>query len=153
MNRYMTRVFGMVAVALALAARAGAGEARANKTVTLARHETVAEFVGTNYHRCLGRTSLCPDKCGSSGTLASFKIVEYVKYEKLGEYGDPKCERYDFLVEDNMKNAKVPAEIRNTVNSLNKGDRVRLSWKHDYVTKDGCSQPERPITKLERMAD
>ncbi|HUW30380.1 MAG TPA: hypothetical protein VM223_02080 [Planctomycetota bacterium] len=107
------------------------GEQGATKVDTLARHETVAEFRGANYHRCMGLTSLCPDKCGHSGTLAKFKIVNYLSYEKLGEYGDPKCDEFVFLVEDNMKHAKVPADIRDAVSLLKQGDIVLLSWKHD----------------------
>jgi hypothetical protein len=38
---------------LLLAACAHGGGFDESKTVTLARHETVAEFLGTNYHRCL----------------------------------------------------------------------------------------------------
>jgi hypothetical protein len=67
-------------------------EKGAAKVETLARHETVAEFRGMNYHLCLGLTTLCPDRCGDSGTLATFRIVNYLNYEKLGEYGDPKCD-------------------------------------------------------------
>jgi hypothetical protein len=101
----------------------------------------------------MGLTSLCPDKCGQSGTLATFRIVNYVAYDRLGEYGDPKCEEFAFLVEDNMKNPKVPVAIRDAVDSLKQGDIVLLSWNHDYVTVDGTSGPERPLAKLEKMAD
>jgi len=140
-------------MALAITERVEGKELTGTNTVTLARHATVSEFEGSNYHECLGLTSLCPDKCGQSGTVATFKIVQYLNYEKLGEYGDPKCEQFVFMVEDNMKNPKVPNDIRNTVNSLKKGDRVLLSWNHDYVTVGGSSGPERPITKLEKLAD
>ena len=27
-----------------------------------------------------------------------------------------------------------------------------LNWNHDYVTKDGASGPERPLTKLEKIS-
>ncbi len=137
----------------ALSACVNGGDIAERKTETLARYENVAEFRGANYHRCMGLTSNCPDKCGESGALATFRIVNYVAYEKLGEYGDPKCEEFAFLVEDNMKHPKVPADIHAAVNSLKKGDIVLLSWKHDYVTSNGGSAPERPLTKLEKMAD
>lgn len=148
----MNRVSLAIAVLLGLTGWAAWGEQRAAKMETLARHETVAEFRGTNYHRCMGLTSLCPDQCGESGTLATFRIVNYVTYEKLGEYGDPKCDEFTFLVEDNMKRPKVPADIRATVNSLKQRDIVLLSWKHDYVTSEGGSAPERPLTRLEKVA-
>lgn len=129
-----------------------AKETEPSKVETLARHETVAEFRGANYHRCMGLTSLCPDQCGESGALATFKIVRYLNYQKLGEYGDPKCDEFAFLVENNMKNPKVPADTLAAINSLKAGDFVLLSWKHDYVTSQGGSSPERPITRLEKIA-
>ena len=124
---------------------------KAEKRELLAKHQTVAQFDGVEYHRCLGMTTLCPDKCGSSGDMASFRIHKYLAYEKPGQYGDEKQKQYSFLVEDNMKNLKVPEAIRDTVKSLKKGDLVLLDWQHDYVTKDGSSSPERPIKKLEKI--
>jgi len=111
----------------------------------LSSHDTVARFTGLQDHKCMGRTSLCPDRCGESGKLAVFEIVKYVKYEKPGEYGDPKQEKFMVLVEDNMKNAKVPKAIRDAVIALKPGDLVHLQWNHDYVTQAGSKFPERPI--------
>lgn len=51
-----------------------------------------------------------------------------------------------------MKRLKVSREIQDIVASLKQGDRVLLSWNHDYVTSDGVSGPQRPIIKLERIA-
>lgn len=144
------RTLWILALISILAGPVVGGEPNTNKVVTLARHETVAEFLGTNYHQCMGLTSLCPDKCGGSGTLASFAIIKYLNYEKLGEYGDPKCEQFDVMVEDNMKQSKVLPAIRDTVTSLKKGDHVLLSWNHDYVTVDGSSGPDRPVIKLQK---
>lgn len=148
----INRLSGAIAFFLVLTGWAYGDEKGAAKVETLARHETVAEFRGTNYHRCLGLTTLCPDRCGESGTLATFRIVNYLNYEKLGEYGDPKCDEFAFLVENNMKHPKVPDDIRAAINTLKPGDLVLLSWKHDYVTSQGGSAPERPITKLEKIA-
>ncbi len=114
----------------------------------LSSHDTVARFSGLKQHKCMGLTSLCPDRCGESGTLATFEIVKYLAYEKPGEYGDPKQERFMVLIEDNMKNLKVPAAIRDAIVALKPGDLVRLQWNHDYVTRDGSKFPERPILKV-----
>jgi hypothetical protein len=114
----------------------------------LSSHDTVASFTGLKDHRCMGRTALCPDRCGESGKLATFAIVSYLHYEKPGEYGDPKQERFLVLIEDNMKNPKVPKAIRDAIVALKPGDLVRLQWNHDYVTQDGSKFPERPIRKL-----
>lgn len=151
MNPNMNRLSLAISFSLVLTGLADGVEQGA-KVETLARHVTVAEFQGTSYHRCMGLTSLCPDECGESGSLAKFRIVHYVTYEKLGEYGDPKWDEFSFLLEDNMKHPKVPAEIHTAVNSLKKGDMVLLSWNHNYVTGKGGSAPERPLTRLEKIA-
>ena len=114
----------------------------------LSSHDTVARFSGLKEHKCMGMTSLCPDRCGESGTLATFEIVKYMAYEKPGEYGDPKQEQFMVLIEDNRKNLKVPAAIRDAIAALKPGDLVRLQWNHDYVTQDGSKFPERPILKV-----
>jgi membrane-bound inhibitor of C-type lysozyme len=84
--------------------------------------------------------------------MANFRIIRYLKYEKLGEYGDLKSDQFAFLLEDNLKHAKVDRLIQDAVTALNKGDGVLLSWNHDYVTVDGASGPQRPIVKLETIA-
>ena len=117
----------------------------------LSAHDTVARFVGMKDHKCMGRTSLCPDRCGESGQLATFTIVKYLKYDKPGEYGDPKQEQFMVLVEDNMKNVKVPKAIRDAIIALKPGDLVHLQWNHDYVTQAGSKFPERPIKDVSAL--
>lgn len=117
----------------------------------LSSHDTVAKFVGVKDHQCRGLTSLCPDRCGDSGSLATFEIVKYLRYEKPGEYGDPKQEQFQVLIENNMKQSKVPDAIRDAIVDLKPGDLVRLTWNHDYVTREGSKFPERPITKVEPL--
>lgn len=117
----------------------------------LSFHDTTAVFRGIREHKCMGLTSLCPDRCGHSGKLASFGILKYEQYEKPGEYGDPKQEEFQFLIEDNMGNRKVPDEIRTATLSLKEGEKVRLKWNHDYVTKNGASFPERTVVVLEKI--
>jgi len=119
------------------------------KRELLSSHSTIAKFTGIKDQRCMGRTSRCPDECGHSGKLASFEIIEYLAYEKPGEYGDPKQTTFQVLIEDNHGNAKVPANILTTIKSLKPDTQIKLSWNHDYVTKNNSSRPERPITKIE----
>jgi hypothetical protein len=114
----------------------------------LSAHDTVARFTGIKDHRCMGRTALCPDRCGHSGKLATFAIVKYLRYEKPGEFGDPRQEQFRVLIEDNMNQPKVPAAILKSINTLKAGDLVRLAWNHDYVTRDGSKSPERPIVSI-----
>jgi hypothetical protein len=140
--------------ATVLTASAGAAP-KETKRELLASHDTVARFSGLTAHTCRGLTSLCPDRCGHSGNMASFEIVGYLAYEKPGQYGDPKATEYDFLLEDNRGTPKVPDAIVQAVRELKKGDLVRLTWRHDYVTTTegggSASSPERPIVKLEKI--
>ena len=121
------------------------------KRELLSSHDTTAVFRGIREHTCLGRTSLCPDRCGHSGKLATFEILEYRHYEKPGQYGDPKQERFQLLIEDNMGKRKISDAIHAAILALKDGDKVQLKWNHDYVTKDRSSFPERTITLLEKL--
>lgn len=129
--------------------RAAEKKLRDNNRVLLSSHSTVAKFTGIKEHRCMGLTALCPDECGHSGKLASFEIIKYLSYEKPGEYGDPKQETFQLLIEDNLGDAKIPAPILQKISDLKPGTEVQLDWNHDYVTKDGSQFPERTIVKLE----
>jgi hypothetical protein len=119
------------------------------KRETLAVHETRAEFLGIEEHVCRGLTALCPDRCGHSGKLATFRIVEYIRFESFSEYGR-KQEHFQVLIRDNLGNLKVDPMVADAVARFSPGDIVRLSWNHDYVEINGLSGPERPVTKLER---
>jgi hypothetical protein len=56
-----------------------AGEQNAtDKREMLSKHQTVAQFDGVTYHRCPGRTSMCPDRRGDSGDWASFRVLKYL---------------------------------------------------------------------------
>ena len=123
----------------------------ADKYDVLAVHKTKATFKGTREHRCMGLTALCPDRCGDSGTMATFAIDDYTLYEKRGEYGDDKQTTFQFLTENNMKKAKIPAELLAQMKTLKPGDKVVLEWEHRYMNRDGSRWPERPVTKLEKL--
>ena len=129
----------------------GAAEEPKEKRELLANHETLAVFDGVEYRLCRGLTAFCPDKCGDSGEFATFTIKKYLKYEKIGEYGDPEQKDYLVQVSDYYKKPKGEPKILGTVKGLKNGDYVLLSWHHDYVTREGASSPERPITKLEKI--
>jgi hypothetical protein len=142
-------VGGVVLCALALTPlRAGAAE---SKRELLSVHETVAQYEGTRFQPCRHRTSLCPDRCGHARTLATFKIVRYLRYEKPGEYGDPKAEQFHVPVTGPQAAHEADPRWDAAVKMLQPGDLVRLDWRHEYVTRDGSSFPERPVTRMEKI--
>lgn len=120
----------------------------------LSKHETVAVFKGTEFHRCMGRTSACPEKCGHSGLFAQFTIKEYTGYERPGKYGDKKQEKYRFQISDFESRPVGDKEILALIKKLKVGDEVILNWSHNYVTqttgKFSSKSPERLVTKLEK---
>jgi len=123
------------------------------KTQLLSAHETEAVFAGIEYRTCMGRTGRCPDKCGSSGEYARFKIEKYLSYKKPGKYGDAKKTERLIHISDFHKKPTGDPKLNAIIKGLKKGDRVLLSWNHNYVTRGGSSAPQRPITKLEKIAN
>lgn len=156
MTRSITNLSRMLlALTLLLSAVAVQFAAAQQKTAEsremLSKHQTVAQFVGVSYHRCMGMTTLCPDKCGDSGDMATFHIIKYLAYEKPGQHGDEQQKQFRFLVQDNMNNLKVSAETKAAVEALKPGDYVLLDWQHDYVNKAGSKYPERTVTQIKRI--
>ena len=120
------------------------------KVELLAKHETLVVFEGSQFRLCRGRTARCPKQCGHSGEFANFRIVEYLKYEKPGKYGEGKQKSKLIQVSDFDKKPKGDPKLLAVVKNLKQGDRVLLNWRHDYVNRNGSSFPVRPITKLEK---
>lgn len=120
----------------------------------LSRHDTEAIFAGTRTQVCHGRTMLCPDKCGGSGTLAAFRIVRYNAYEQRSRYGDPRAETFEFMLEATTGKSDVSPEIAARVRSLAAGTRVRLVWEHIYHTDPrGSKFPERVVREISPLPE
>jgi len=119
----------------------------------LSLHKTNAEFQGKKELQCRHMTMLCPDQCGHGGTIASFKIKDYVHYEKPGEYGDEKSSSFAVKLSEPEVATGLTPEHRAILESLTPGEEVALEWRHDYVTIEyegggSSSFPQRPITLL-----
>lgn len=117
----------------------------------LSSHETIAVFDGTRFQQCRHLTADCPDKCHHAGNVVTFSIKSYLNYTKPGEYGDPKAEKFQVMVDDQLGTLKVSKETLAQIKALKPGDSVKLSWNHNYVTKDRSSYPVRTITQLEAL--
>ena len=84
--------------------------------------------------------------------LQKFRIVEYLRYEKNGKYGDNEQQQRLLQVSDFFKKPKGDANVQSVVKTLKNGDRVRLDWNHNYVTESGRSYPVRTTTKHKSKA-
>lgn len=115
----------------------------------LSRHDTDAIFSGTREHICMGRSMLCPDRCGHSGTLALFKIEKYRAYEKPSQYGDPKSKEFAILINSKTGESEVPPAIAEKIRQLKPGEKIHLVWEHVYVSSPtGGHFPRRVIREL-----
>lgn len=121
------------------------------KIELLSRHDTNAVFTGTREQRCMGRSMLCPDRCGHSGTVAVFEIESYNAYSCPGKYGDPTTGEFICMLKPEGT-TEVSAATVEKIRALSPGDKVRLVWDHIYVSDAGGSFPERPIRFLDPNA-
>mgnify|MGYP004701973303 CR=1 FL=1 len=119
------------------------------KVDILAINETISTFEGIEFIPCMFLTALCPDRCGHAKNVAKFKVVEYIKYEKPGKYGDDKSEYFMVDINPNAEEDKQPQEFLNVIKTLKVGDKVKLNWNHLYINTEHACYPERTITLLE----
>lgn len=115
----------------------------------LALHRTVATFLRIEHKPCMFRTALCPDRCGHAKDVAIFQIDEYTEYEKPGQYGEEKQDKFYASLKENDDDGSQPKEFVEKIKSLQPGQKVRLGWDHIYVTDENGQHPERPIRVLE----
>lgn len=81
---------------------------------------------------------------------AEFEIEQYIDYKKPGEYGDKEQTKFAFVVGD------ATPVVKKIVSSMKEGDKVKMTWHHDYVTtKDEgggeMKSPERTVKFLEKI--
>jgi len=116
----------------------------------LSRHETLAVYQGKNFSTCRGRTSACPQTCSHSGEYALFTIESYKKYHKPGKYGDAKQKVFRVRVSDFNKNAVGNPNLLAYLKGLKKGDKIDLTWNHEYGTVKNSTYPIRVIRAINK---
>lgn len=131
---------------------AGPGPCSTNTDAStlLARHETIATLKEIKEHKCMGRTSACPDNCGHSGKVAVFEVNEYLKHQQFDKWGSGKQNRF-FIQLTGFKersSSKIDLATIDKVKELNAGDKVYLSWDHCRIKTASASRGERKVTKL-----
>ncbi len=123
------------------------------KADLLASNTVTAQYLGTRHLPCMGRTALCPDRCGHATSVAVFRVISNEAYAKPGKYGDDKAEPGSEIFID--AKADVPGQdtdVCKTLASLTPGDKVVFTQKHYYVELNDVHMPVRPITELKVTA-
>lgn len=96
-------------------------------------HIFVAQFEGINYRICNGMTTLCPDKCGNSGEIATFRVIDYKYFMVNGEGGTQKLENYQVFISDYHRN-DLDMPFVSKIRNLNEGDFVTIHLEYVYDT-------------------
>jgi len=123
-----------------------------DKLKVLTEHKVIATFQEVKFRRCVGLTGRCPDRCGSSGEFANFKITDYLHHKKLGKYGEDKYESYLAQISDFHRKPQGDPALLAHIESLEKGDQVVIEWKHLYgELRTGGSSPVRPLLLLKKI--
>jgi hypothetical protein len=115
-------------------------------------NRTIANYDGTAFRLCRGRTLACPERCGHSGGFATFSVVDYLQYDKRGKYGDDKKTLFTVQVTDFKKMPIGGKEINKRISGMKKGDLVLLCWNHTYgEVRPGVKSPQRPLIELRKI--
>ncbi len=96
-------------------------------------HVFTAEFEGVHFHTCMGLTSLCPEECGSSGNMATFKVLDYQAFVVNGQGGTEKLDSYHLLISDYYKK-ELDEPYVPFINTLEPGDIVNIHLEYVYDT-------------------
>ena len=121
-----------------------------DKLKVLAEHRVIARFTGVNYRECIGKTMLCPDRCGSSGEYGMFTVLDYLVYNKPGQFGDAKQKTYMIQISDFNRKPIDDPKLVGCVKQLEAGDLVILEWKHLYgEVSPKTSSPVRPLLLMQ----
>lgn len=119
------------------------------KADLLASNTVAAQYLGERRLPCMGRTALCPNRCGHAASVAVFRVISNEAYAKPGKYGDDKAEPGSEILID--AKADVPgqdASVLETLATLTPGDKVKLTQKHYYADFGDVLMPVRPVTEL-----
>lgn len=123
----------------------------AQKKEVLAVNEVIATYMGPRHIPCMFRTALCPNHCDHAHDVYVFKINEYVKYEKLGKYGDDQETEFLWDSRASSDTNKLHPEYLQKVKDLEIGQMVKINWNHFYITDENGAYPERSVIYFEQL--
>eukprot|EP00928_Gymnodinium_smaydae_P026304 TRINITY_DN20703_c0_g2_i1.p1 TRINITY_DN20703_c0_g2~~TRINITY_DN20703_c0_g2_i1.p1 ORF type:complete len:389 (+),score=80.30 TRINITY_DN20703_c0_g2_i1:39-1205(+) len=120
---------------------------------TLAKHDVRAKYLGMR-EGLEGMMRVFPPRANKM--WASFEIIRYEHYEKLGNYGG---EQRKLGSEFSFVPAEATQETNDALGVLSEGNVVELAWDHNYLTKTDLlhggvvKTPERKVTKLVKVTE
>lgn len=119
------------------------------KADLLASNTVTAQYLGARRLPCMGRTALCPHRCGHAASVAVFRVISNEAYAKPGKYGDDKAEPgSEILIDAKADVQGQDAAVLKTLAALTPGDKVKLTQKHYYADFGDVLMPIRPVTEL-----
>lgn len=99
-------------------------------------HIFIAQYEGSKFYTCLGRTAACPRDCENSGNMATFKVLKYIKFIPNSQSGTEKLQVYSIRTSDYYKKDLTDKYV-SVIKKLKKGDVVTLHIEYIYdTTKD-----------------
>lgn len=116
----------------------------------LARLRARVVYAGVQRRKCVHLTSLCPDRCNHARAWASFGVIEWLAYEKPGQYGDDKAATFAVQLEPVEAGVEHAAGFLDAVAGLEPGDGLEIEWLHEYVTTTwvGGGSSKSPIRRV-----
>ncbi len=119
------------------------------KADLLASNTVLALYEGTHFHPCRHMTALCPDRCDHASSLAHFRVLRNVRYQKIGQYGDDKMNEGDTAMVDVRRD--IPgqdAQVAQFISQLKPGDAVLITINHYYIQQEHNFFPVRPVVSI-----
>lgn len=118
--------------------------------VTLAQHQTVAQYDQLVEEPCRHMTAQCPDACDHGGVYAVFSIKEYMDYQQFSREGEERQKTFAvrLWMRDGTPAPETSKALRYTIGELEAGQTVTLHWAHFYRITESGNFPERIVTLL-----
>lgn len=121
------------------------------REVMYAYSSSSCTFVGMRHQPCRFRTAQCPDRCNHAKNVFTF-LLDNLAVTKNDQSRNAKwVEPVKVGAEHVVGEGDLGEASKTVAQVLRPGDKVKLEWSHDYVTIDGSSGPDRPVSCLVKL--
>jgi len=113
------------------------------------KYVAFGSFKQSKIQPCRHKTSLCPDRCSHAQKPYVFELSDISVVpgtSKQRKFCTPLTLGKEFCISEKDMGTWV-----DIANNLTENDQVTIEWQHDYVTRNGCSGPERPVIRLSKL--